>query len=188
MKKSSTPVLKSKSAAIVGGGNVAMDAARCAKRLGADVHIVYRRGEAELPARLEEIHHAKEEGIHFNFLTSPVEIHADEKRPRFFLGKMELGEPDASGAAVLLPIKGSEFELPVDMVIMAIGTRPNPMSYDDTPNLDRTKKGTVAASDDTCATSVPAFTLAVMPQPAPLQSSLPWVPERKPQPPWQTTC
>lgn len=156
-EKSSTPVLKSKSAAIVGGGNVAMDAARCAKRLGADVHIVYRRGEAELPARLEEIHHAKEEGIHFNFLTSPVEIRADEKGrvSSLVCQKMELGEPDASGRRRPVPIKGSEFELPVDMVIMAIGTRPNPMSYDDTPNLDRTKKGTVAASDDTCATSVP---------------------------------
>ena len=94
-EKSSTPVLKSKSAAIVGGGNVAMDAARCAKRLGADVHIVYRRGEAELPARLEEIHHAKEEGIHFNFLTSPVEIRADEKGrvSSLVCQKMELGEP-----------------------------------------------------------------------------------------------
>jgi glutamate synthase (NADPH/NADH) small chain len=156
-EKSRTPVLRSKSAAVIGGGNVAMDAARCAKRLGADVHIIYRRGEAELPARLEEIHHAKEEGIHFNFLTSPVAIHADEtgRVSSMTCQKMQLGEPDASGRRRPLPIEGSEFELPVDMVIMAIGTRPNPMSYEGTPGLERTKKGCVAADEETCATTVP---------------------------------
>mgnify|MGYP002747529967 CR=1 FL=1 len=154
---SDTPIQHPKKVAVVGGGNVAMDAARCAKRLGAEVYVVYRRGMEELPARKEEVEHAEEEGIIFKTLCNPVAIHPDEDGFVHSMTciEMELGEPDASGRRRPVPIKGSEFELPVDMVIMAIGTRPNPMSYDDTPNLDRTKKGTVAASDDTCATSVP---------------------------------
>lgn len=156
--ESDTPVLQGKKVAVIGGGNTAMDSVRTARRLGAErAMIVYRRSEEEMPARVEEVKHAKEEGVEFMTLHNPVEYIGDDRGrvKQMRLQKMELGEPDASGRRRPVPIKGSEFELPVDMVIMAIGTRPNPMSYDDTPNLDRTKKGTVAASDDTCATSVP---------------------------------
>ncbi len=154
---SMTPVLKSKKAAVIGGGNVAMDAARCAKRLGSDVHIVYRRSEAELPARLEEIHHAKEEGIVFDFLTAPISILGDEngRVKSLTCQKMELGEPDASGRRRPVPIPGSEYELDCDMVIMALGTRPNPMSSEGTPDLAHTKKGCVAADPETGATNIP---------------------------------
>ena len=157
--RSNTPILHSKRAAVVGGGNVAMDAARCARRMGADVHVLYRRGEAELPARLEEIHHAKEEGIQFDFLTAPLVIHGDDtgRVCAVTCQKMQLGEPDASGRRRPVPIEGSEYDLPVDMVIMAIGTSPNPMSYEGTPDLELTKKGCVQADEETGATSVPGL-------------------------------
>ena len=146
---SETPVLHNKKVAVVGGGNVAMDAARCAKRMGAEVHIVYRRGEEELPARLEEIHHAKEEGIIFDLLTNPVCIEGDEKGcvSSITCIRMELGEPDASGRRRPVEIPGSEFKMEVDAVIMSLGTQPNPMSYDGTPGLEMTRKGCVRADD-----------------------------------------
>ena len=134
-----TPVMRPKKVAVVGGGNVAMDAARCALRLGADeVSIVYRRSEAELPARAEEVEHAKEEGIVFRLLTNPVRIIGDENM--FVSGiecvRMELGEPDASGRRRPVAVEGSEFTLDVDCVIMAIGTSPNPLIRTTTPGLD----------------------------------------------------
>ena len=155
---SETPILHNKKVAVVGGGNVAMDAARCAKRLGAEVHIVYRRSEAELPARAEEVHHAKEEGIIFDLLTNPVSIEGDEKNhvQSITCIRMELGEPDASGRRRPVPVEGSEFKTEVDAVIMALGTSPNPMSYDGTPGLEKNKKGCVAADDHGC-TSCPAI-------------------------------
>ena len=151
-----TPILHNQKVAVVGGGNVAMDAARCAKRLGADVHIVYRRSEAELPARAEEVHHAKEEGIVFDLLTNPVSIEGDEKNhvQSITCIRMELGEPDASGRRRPVPIQGSEFKMEVDAVIMALGTSPNPMSYAGTPGLEKTRKGCVAADEHGC-TSCP---------------------------------
>ena len=127
---SDTPIIVSKAVAVVGGGNVAMDAARCAKRLGAEtVYIVYRRGEAEMPARLEEQHHAKEEGIIFKTLTNPTEILGDEdgRVKGMTCIEMELGEPDASGRRRPIPVEGSEFVLDVDTVIMSLGTSPNPL-------------------------------------------------------------
>ena len=153
---SETPVLHNKKVAVVGGGNVAMDAARCAKRMGAEVHIVYRRGEEELPARLEEIHHAKEEGIIFDLLTNPVCIEGDEKGcvSSITCIRMELGEPDASGRRRPVEIPGSEFKMEVDAVIMSLGTQPNPMSYDGTPGLEKTRKGCVQADEMGC-TSCP---------------------------------
>ena len=154
---SSTPVLHSRKAAVIGGGNVAMDAARCARRLGAEVHIVYRRGAEELPARKEEVLHAREEGIQFDLLTAPVSIQGDEtgRVSALVCQKMELGEPDASGRRRPVPIPGSTYELPVDLVILAIGTSPNPLSGEGTPDLDHTKKGCVAADPATGATSIP---------------------------------
>lgn len=144
-----TPIRNSKAVAVVGGGNVAMDAARCAKRLGAEVHIVYRRSDAELPARAEEVHHAREEGIIFDLLTNPVSIQGDEKGhvESITCIRMELGEPDASGRRSPVPIQGSEFTMEADAVIMALGTSPNPMSYGGTPGLERTRKGCVAADE-----------------------------------------
>ena len=146
---SPTPILHNQKVAVVGGGNVAMDAARCAKRLGAEVHIVYRRGEEELPARREEIHHAKEEGIIFDLLTNPVSIEGDEKGcvESMTCIRMELGEPDASGRRRPEPVEGSEFKMEVDAVIMALGTSPNPMSTKGTPDLEKTKKGCVAVDE-----------------------------------------
>ena len=144
-----TPILHNRKVAVVGGGNVAMDAARCAKRLGAEVHIVYRRSDAELPARAEEVHHAREEGIIFDLLTNPVSIQGDEKGhvESITCIRMELGEPDASGRRSPVPIQGSEFTMEADAVIMALGTSPNPMSYGGTPGLERTRKGCVAADE-----------------------------------------
>ena len=154
-----TPILHNKKVAVVGGGNVAMDAARCAKRLGADVHIVYRRSEAELPARAEEVHHAKEEGIVFDLLTNPVSIEGDEKGhvQSITCVKMELGEPDASGRRRPVVIEGSEFKMEVDAVIMALGTQANQMSYGDTPGLEKTRKGCVAADENGCTSCTGIF-------------------------------
>ena len=151
-----TPIKKIKRAAIVGGGNVAMDAARCAMRMGAEhVYVVYRRGEEEMPARREEIHHAKEEGIEFLFLNNPVKILGDEKgcvRAMECI-KMELGEPDASGRRRPIEVPGSEFELEVDAVIMSLGTSPNPLIRSTTPGLDTNKKGCLIADEETMATT-----------------------------------
>ena len=151
-----TPIKKIKKAAIVGGGNVAMDAARCAMRMGAEhVYVVYRRSEAEMPARKEEVHHAKEEGIEFLLLNNPVKILGDEKgRVRAMeCIKMELGEPDASGRRRPVEVPGSEFELEVDAVIMSLGTSPNPLIRSTTPGLDANKKGCLVADEETMATT-----------------------------------
>ena len=148
---SDTPIIVSKAVAIVGGGNVAMDAARCAKRLGAEtVYIVYRRGEAEMPARLEEQHHAKEEGIIFKTLTNPTEILGDEEGrvKGMTCIQMELGEPDASGRRRPIPVEGSEFVLDVDTVIMSLGTSPNPLIRSTTPGLEVNRKGCLVVNED----------------------------------------
>jgi glutamate synthase (NADPH/NADH) small chain len=151
-----TPVKVGNKVAVIGAGNVAMDSARCAQRLGAEaVHIVYRRSAEEVPARAEEVHHAEEEGIIFDFLTNPVEIYGDEKG--WVRGmrciRMKLGEPDASGRRRPLPIEGSEFDMDVDMVVMALGTRPNPLVFTDAGGLERTKWGTVVADEETGKTT-----------------------------------
>lgn len=152
-----TPVYVGKRVVVVGGGNVAMDAARTAKRLGAEVYLVYRRSEAELPARQEEVHHAKEEGIIFNLLTNPVEILGSEQG--WVTGiraiRMELGEPDASGRRSPVEIPGSEFELACDVVVMSLGTSPNPLIGHTTPNLEIGKRGGIVAEEATGATSRP---------------------------------
>ncbi len=150
-----TPVRRPKCAAVVGGGNVAMDAARCAKRLGADVHIIYRRSEAEMPARKEEVHHAREEGVAFEVLTNPIRINADEKGnvTSVTCVKMELGEPDASGRRRALEIEGSEFEIEADTVIMAVGTSPNPLIRMTTPGLDTNRKGCLVTMEDGVTTT-----------------------------------
>ena len=151
-----TPIIKSKSVAVVGGGNVAMDAARCAKRLGAEnVYIVYRRGMEEMPARKEEVHHAMEEGIIFKNLNNPVKILGDENgRVRAMeCIEMELGEPDASGRRKPIAKEGSNFELPVDTVIMSIGTSPNPLIRRTTPGLDTNKRGCLVVNEDTMQTT-----------------------------------
>lgn len=151
-----TPIIKSKSVAVVGGGNVAMDAARCAKRLGAEnVYIVYRRGMEEMPARKEEVHHAMEEGIIFKNLNNPVKILGDENgRVRAMeCIEMKLGEPDASGRRKPIAKEGSNFELPVDTVIMSIGTSPNPLIRSTTPGLDTNKRGCLVVNEDTMQTT-----------------------------------
>lgn len=143
-EEAQTPIIHSKSVAVVGGGNVAMDAARCAKRLGADeVYIVYRRSEAEMPARIEEVHHAREEGIEFHILTNPIAILGDEKQNVIGINcnKMELGEPDERGRRRPITIEGSHLTLDVDCVIMAIGTSPNPLISSTTPGLAVQKWG-----------------------------------------------
>jgi glutamate synthase (NADPH/NADH) small chain len=136
--------------AVVGGGNVAMDAARCAKRLGAEVHVVYRRGMEELPARREEVEHAEEEGILFKTLTNPTAILADENDDVRAIRciKMELGEPDASGRRRPVEIPGSEFEVDVDCVIMALGTSPNPLIKSTTKGLEINRKGGIVVNED----------------------------------------
>lgn len=152
-----TPIRPGKKVAVVGGGNVAMDAARTALRLGATVYVVYRRSEEELPARVEEVHHAKEEGIIFNLLTNPTEILTDENG--WVSGmkciKMELGEPDESGRRSPKEIPGSEFVLDVDTVIMSLGTSPNPLISSTTKGLDINKRKCIVASDESGATSKP---------------------------------
>jgi len=153
-----TPVKMGKNAAVIGGGNVAMDAARCAKRLGAEnVYIVYRRSEAEMPARLEEVHHAKEEGIIFKLLTNPTRINGDENGyvTSMECVEMELGEPDASGRRRPVAKEGSEFLLDVDTVVVAIGNSPNPLIRNTTPGLETGRKGEITADPETGATSRP---------------------------------
>jgi len=150
-----TPIIKSKAVAVVGGGNVAMDAARCAMRLGAEhVYVVYRRGEAEMPARAEEKHHAKEEGIEFKTLCNPVEIIGDENGRVCGMKciRMELGEPDASGRRRPIEVPGSEFILDVDTVIMSLGTSPNPLLRTTTPGLETNKKGCLIVGEDEMTT------------------------------------
>ena len=149
-KNSNTPIMHGKKVAVVGGGNVAMDAARTALRLGAEVHIVYRRSEEELPARVEEVHHAKEEGIIFDLLTNPIEILADEKG--WVTGmkciKMELGEPDESGRRRPVEVAGSEFVMELDTVIMSLGTSPNPFISSTTEGLEVNKWKCIVADEN----------------------------------------
>ncbi len=147
---SDTPIQHPKKVAVVGGGNVAMDAARCAKRLGAEVYVVYRRGMEELPARKEEVEHAEEEGIIFKTLHNPVEIFADgnDDVNKVRCIKMELGEPDASGRRRPIEIPGSEFDIDVDCVIMALGTSPNPLIKSTTKGLEINKKGGIVVNED----------------------------------------
>lgn len=145
-----TPIARGKKVVVVGGGNVAMDAARTALRLGAEVHVVYRRSEAELPARVEEVHHAKEEGVIFDLLQNPTEILVDEngcvKGIRII--KMELGEPDESGRRSPIEIPGSEYEIEADTVIMSLGTSPNPLISATTKGLDVNRRGCIIAEED----------------------------------------
>ncbi|MDP4144560.1 MAG: NADPH-dependent glutamate synthase [Bacillota bacterium] len=150
-----TPIRKGRRVAVVGGGNVAMDAARTAVRLGAEVHVVYRRGETELPARVEEVHHAKEEGVIFDVLTNPVEVVGDEKGWVAGLKcvKMELGEPDESGRRSPVAVEGSEFILEVDTVIMSLGTSPNPLIPQTTKGLEINKRKCIVADAESGQTS-----------------------------------
>lgn len=152
---STTPIQPGKKAVVVGGGNVAMDAARSAKRLGADVTIVYRRTEKELPARAEEVEHAMEEGIEFKFLTNPVEITSDENKwvKGVICQQMELSAPDESGRARPVAVEGSEFEIEADCVIMSIGTSPNPLIKSTTEGLETQKWGGIIADEETGLTS-----------------------------------
>jgi glutamate synthase (NADPH/NADH) small chain len=157
-----TPVRVGRKVAVIGAGNVAMDAARSALRLGhlwaertggepPAVHIVYRRSPAEVPARAEEVHHAGEEGVVFDFLTNPVELYGDENGNLYGMRciRMELGEPDDSGRRRPIPIEGSEFDMEVDMVVVALGTSPNPLVFRNADELERTKWGTVKVVDQT---------------------------------------
>ncbi len=150
-----TPIAAGKKVAVVGGGNVAMDAARTALRLGAEVHIVYRRSEEELPARVEEVHHAKEEGIVFDLLTNPVEIHVDDEGNVTGMTciRMELGEPDDSGRRRPVEVPGSEFTLEVDTVIMSLGTSPNPLISSTTEGLETNKWQCIVAEEENGQTS-----------------------------------
>ena len=154
-EENDTPIIRSKAVAVVGGGNVAMDAARCAKRLGAEhVYIVYRRSEAEMPARAEELHHAKEEGIELHLLCNPTEILDDGHGRVGALRciRMELGEPDESGRRRPVAVPGSEFELAVDTVIMSLGTSPNPLLRSTTPGLETNKRGCLVVNEENMTT------------------------------------
>lgn len=155
LKEYDTPIAPGKRVAVVGGGNVAMDAARTALRLGATVYIVYRRGEEELPARKEEVQHAKEEGILFHLLTNPKEILVDENKNVCGMNcvKMELGEPDASGRRRPVEIEGSEFVLEVDTVIMSLGTSPNPLITSTTIGLEKNRHGCIVVDEQFGATT-----------------------------------
>lgn len=150
-----TPIIRGKNVAVIGGGNVAMDAARTAKRLGANVHIIYRRSEEELPARVEEWFHAREEGVVFNLLTNPIEIMSDDKGNVTALRcvLMELGKPDESGRRRPIEIPDSEFILPMDMVIMALGTSPNPLITSTTKGLDTNRWQCIIADEETGQTT-----------------------------------
>ncbi len=152
---SRTPIMRAKKTVVVGGGNVAMDAARTALRLGSEVHIVYRRSEEELPARKEEVEHAKQEGIIFDLLTNPVEIHADENGwvKGITCIRMELGEPDASGRRSPIPVEGSEFYIECDAVIMSLGTSPNPLISSTTEGLDINRRKCIVADEENGQTS-----------------------------------
>jgi len=151
-----TPLVRGKHVAVIGGGNVAMDAARTALRMGADkVYVVYRRSKKEMPARIEEIHHAEEEGIEFHFLTNPVAYHGNEEGwvTHIECQRMELGEPDASGRRRPVPVPGSEFRLPVDTVVVSIGNGANPLVPSTTPGLATNKWGNIVADQQTGKTS-----------------------------------
>lgn len=150
-----TPIAAGKKVAVVGGGNVAMDAARTALRLGAEAHIVYRRSEAELPARAEEVHHAREEGIIFNLLTNPVEIVTDQDGwvSGMLVRKMELGEPDASGRRIPVEVADSDYLIEADTVIMSLGTSPNPLISSTTKGLETDKRQCIAAAGENGQTS-----------------------------------
>ena len=152
---SETPIMRGKKVAGVGGGNVAMDAARTALRLGAEVHVVYRRSEAELPARVEEVHHAKEEGVIFDLLTNPKQINVDENGnvKSMTVIKMELGEPDASGRRRPVEIPGSEYDIDVDTVIMSLGTSPNPLISSTTKGLEINRRKCIVAEEENGQTS-----------------------------------
>ena len=154
-----TPVRRGDKVAVVGGGNVAMDAVRSAKRLGADAYIIYRRSEAELPARVEEVHHAKEEGVQFAMLTNPVAVVGDEKGwvKALRCVRMELGEPDESGRRSPVVIEGSEFDLECDTVIMALGTSPNPLIASTTEGLERNRRGCLVATEEGATTREGVF-------------------------------
>lgn len=154
-----TPIFTGNIAVIVGGGNVAMDAARTAKRLGADTHVVYRRSEKELPARVEEVHHAKEEGIHFHLLSNPIEILANEQGEVRGIRciEMELGEPDASGRRSPVEKPNSEFEIACDSVIMSLGTSPNPLIISTTKGLESGRRGGIVANEEGATTREGVF-------------------------------
>ncbi|MBA7664047.1 Glutamate synthase [NADPH] small chain [subsurface metagenome] len=155
--KYDTPPIKREHVAVIGGGNVAMDSARTALRLGADVTIVYRRAREQMPGRDEEIHHAEEEGIKFKLLNNPIRIIGDDHHRVVAMEciKMELGEPDDSGRRRPIPIEGSEFTMELDTVIVAIGNKPNPLIPQTMPELETTKWGTIVVDEETMATSVP---------------------------------
>lgn len=157
---SDTPVLKGKRVAIIGGGNTAMDAVRTARRLGAgEAMIVYRRSEEEMPARLEEVKHAKEEGVKFMTLHNPIEYHGDEKGriTEMLLQVMELGQPDESGRRKPVPVEGKTVLVPVDEVIVSVGVSPNPLISQAMPELDTTKWGTLVVNEETMQTSIPVI-------------------------------
>jgi glutamate synthase (NADPH/NADH) small chain len=153
--KYDTPIVRGKNVAVIGGGNVAMDSARTALRLGADKSmIIYRRSKTEMPARIEEIHHAEQEGIIFEFLTLPIKYHGtDGWVKEMECLRMELGEPDASGRRRPIPVKGSEFKIPVDTVVVAIGQSPNPLIPKTTPGLQVAKHGNIIADERTGRTT-----------------------------------
>jgi len=151
-----TPIVRGKNVAVIGGGNVAMDAARTAMRLGADnVYLVYRRSRQEMPARIEEIHHAEEEGIQLNLLTTPIKYIGNDKGwvTSMECLRMELGEPDDSGRRRPVPIEGSEFTWDVDAVVVAIGSGANPLVQETTPGLDTNKWNNIVADEETGQTS-----------------------------------